>query len=183
MPRNKDGLTPKQERFVAEYLVDLNATQAAVRAGYSPKDADVQGPRLLGYVGIAAAIAEGKAKAIAKTGITAERVLAELEAVAFSDVDNHFVDDAGNLHNVDGAPKLAKRAVASMKRKSWSDGSGGGHTVDTEYRFWNKMDALKLAGRYAGVAGFADKVEPTGNDEQPTDIRVFTGLPKRTGTA
>ena len=45
-------LTPKQERFVAEYLVDMNATQAAIRAGYSRKTADVQGPRLLGNVRI-----------------------------------------------------------------------------------------------------------------------------------
>lgn len=50
------SLTPKQQRFVDEYLIDLNATQAAVRAGYSEKTADVQGPRLLGNVGVRAAI-------------------------------------------------------------------------------------------------------------------------------
>lgn len=44
------SLTPKQQRFVAEYLVDMNATQAAIRAGYSQKTADVQGPRLFGNV-------------------------------------------------------------------------------------------------------------------------------------
>lgn len=51
-------LTSKQARFVDEYLIDLNATQAAIRSGYSATNADVTGPRLLGNVGIAAAIAE-----------------------------------------------------------------------------------------------------------------------------
>ena len=50
------ALTPKQQRFVDEYLIDLNATQAAIRAGYKADNADVTGPRLLGNVGVAAAI-------------------------------------------------------------------------------------------------------------------------------
>ena len=50
-------MTPKQERFAQEYMIDLNATQAAIRAGYSAHTADVQGPRLLGNVGVA--VAEG----------------------------------------------------------------------------------------------------------------------------
>ena len=51
------GLKPKQHRFVAEYLVDLNASQAAIRAGYSRKNANVNGPRLLANAGVAAAVA------------------------------------------------------------------------------------------------------------------------------
>ncbi len=162
MPRNKDGLTPKQERFVAEYLVDLNATQAAIRAGYSPQTADVQGPRLLGNVGVAAAIQVAKEARNARTGITADRVLQELEALAFSDVDHYVIDDAGNVHLAEGAPALAKRAISSIKRKAWSDGEGGGHTVEVEYKFWDKPGQLKLAGRHVGL--FADRVEVTGKD-------------------
>ncbi len=164
MPRNKDGLTPKQERFVAEYLVDLNATQAAIRAGYSPRNADVDGPRLLGNAGVAAAVERGKAKAIAKTGITAERVLAELEAMAFSSIDHYVVNAAGDLELAAGAPALAKKAIASIERKEWSDGSGEGHNVEVKYKFWDKPSMLKVAGKYADVKGFADKVEVTGKD-------------------
>ncbi len=161
---------------MAEYLVDLSATQAAIRAGYSEKTAKQIGSKLLTVVDVAAAVEARKAKAVAKTGITADRVLAELEMLAFSDVDNYFTD-GGNIELSQQAPKLAKRAIASVKRKEWSDGKGDGHTVETEYRFWNKVEALKLAGRYAGVPGFADKVELSGADGAPVDIQVFTGLP------
>lgn len=75
------ALTPKQERFVAEYLKDLNATQAAIRAGYARANADVTGPRLLGNVGVAAAIAAGQARIAGKLEITAEKVLRDLEEV------------------------------------------------------------------------------------------------------
>ena len=67
------SLTPRQERFVAEYLIDLNATQAAIRAGYSAKTAEVQGPRLLGNVRVAAAIADGQAKRAERNGLIVER--------------------------------------------------------------------------------------------------------------
>lgn len=79
-------LTAKQERFVAEYLIDLNATQAAIRAGYSEKTADQQGSRLLANVKVAAAIAEAKAKREKRTGITQDRVVAELAKLGFYDI-------------------------------------------------------------------------------------------------
>lgn len=72
------GLTPKQQRFVEEYLVDLNATQAAIRAGYSAKTANEQGSQLLVKLSITEAIAAAKAKRSEKTEITAEWVLGRL---------------------------------------------------------------------------------------------------------
>jgi phage terminase small subunit len=74
-------LTDKQQRFVDEYMIDLNATQAAIRTGYSSRTADVQGPRLLGNVGIARAIAEHKAELAARAAVTAEYVLTSLKDV------------------------------------------------------------------------------------------------------
>ncbi len=68
-------LTDRQEAFVAEYLIDLNATQAAIRAGYSEKTAQEQGSRLLSNVMVAEAIAEGASKRIRKAEITAQDVL------------------------------------------------------------------------------------------------------------
>lgn len=78
-------LTPKQALFVQEYLVDLNATRAAVRAGYSAKTAEQQGPRLLGNVGVAAAIKTAQDARSEETGITAARVLQELWEIATAD--------------------------------------------------------------------------------------------------
>lgn len=68
-------MTPMQELFVREYLVDLNATQACIRAGYSAKTAEQQGPRLLGNVGVAAAIQAGMDKRAKKIELSADYVL------------------------------------------------------------------------------------------------------------
>jgi phage terminase small subunit len=78
-------LTHKQARFVEEYLVDLNATQAAIRCGYSPKTAYSQGQRLLKDVEVATAVAEGMAERSKRTEITADNVLRELWAIATAD--------------------------------------------------------------------------------------------------
>lgn len=71
-------MTPKQERFVAEYLVDLNGTQAAIRAGYSRKTAGQQAEQLLKKLEIAAAVRNGQAKAAERAGRTAADVIAAL---------------------------------------------------------------------------------------------------------
>lgn len=75
-------LTPKQERFVEEYLKDLNATQAAIRAGYSAHTAEQQGPRLLGNVGIQEAIRVGQEARSKRTKIDADWVLRRLKEEA-----------------------------------------------------------------------------------------------------
>ena len=69
------ALTPKQQRFVEEYLIDLNATQAAIRAGYSEKNADKIGSQLLGKTRVAASIREAQEKRTRRTEITADYVL------------------------------------------------------------------------------------------------------------
>lgn len=79
------ALTAKQKRFADEYLIDLNATQAAIRAGYSKGTADKQGPRLLSDPGVKAAIDAAKIRRTEKTEIDAERVLEEIAAMAFYD--------------------------------------------------------------------------------------------------
>jgi len=80
------ALTAKQQRFVDEYLIDLNATQAAIRAGYSKKTAQVQSARLLSNVMVSAAVAKGMETRSARTGITQDMVLRELAKIGFSDI-------------------------------------------------------------------------------------------------
>lgn len=72
------GLNARQKRFVEEYLVDLNATQAAIRAGYSEKTAESQASRLLRNVKVAAAVEAGKAELSERTQVTQEWVVAKL---------------------------------------------------------------------------------------------------------
>jgi hypothetical protein len=79
-------LTPQQELFIQEYLVDFNGTQAAIRAGYSEKTARQQASRLLTNVAIGTAIEAGRKQALELVGLTAERILTEVAAVAFAEV-------------------------------------------------------------------------------------------------
>jgi phage terminase small subunit len=79
-------LTPNQARFVEEYIVDLNGKQAAVRAGYSPKTAEVQASRLLKYAQVQAALKAAVQARSRRTGITADRVVLELAKLAFSNI-------------------------------------------------------------------------------------------------
>ena len=75
-------MTNKQRRFVEEYLIDLNATQAAVRAGYAPKHADNQASQLMAKTHVKAEIMRAIAERSKRTGVTADRVLMELAKLA-----------------------------------------------------------------------------------------------------
>ena len=83
-----DGkLTPKQRAFVREYLVDLNATQAAIRAGYTATNADVTGPRLLGNVGVKALIAKGTEERERRSRVSIEMIDRRLASLAGINVE------------------------------------------------------------------------------------------------
>src|SRR5262245_5366904 len=89
-------LTPKQERFVAEYLVDLNATQAAIRAGYSAQTANRIASENLSKPDIAEAIAKGKARQLEKAELTAVQTLEAIRRQVCGDVRRLF-DAQGQL--------------------------------------------------------------------------------------
>ena len=160
--RHAERLTRKQARFVEEYIVDLNRTQAALRAGYSAKTAGSIGSENLTKPEIAAAIAEALDARSARTGITQNRVLQELEALAFSSVDHYRVSAAGEVALAPGAPPNAMQAVQSIKRRVTTRGTDARlETVhEVEIRLWDKPGPLKLAGQHVGL--FTDKVEHTG---------------------
>ncbi|WP_082017872.1 terminase small subunit [Leisingera sp. ANG-Vp] len=119
------ALTAKQERFVAEYLIDLNATQAAIRAGYSAKTAHSVGHENLRKPEIAKAIQEAQAKRSEKTGITQERVLQELARIGFADIRKVVAWGRSPIDaeaeeadpNGLGATTTRTRAVTSSTRK------------------------------------------------------------------
>lgn len=84
------ALTPKQQRFVDEYLVDLNATQAAIRAGYNEKTAKQQGSRLLTKVDVSDAIATSRQTLSNSTGVSASRVIEEYRRIAFGNMRDYM---------------------------------------------------------------------------------------------
>jgi phage terminase small subunit len=144
-------LTPKQQRFVAEYLVDLNATQAAIRAGYSKRTANEQGSRLLANASVRAAVEAGKARQLETADLTAIAVLEEMRRVGFSDLADAF-DESGALKPVRELPKAFRAALASVKVTKKNLTSGDGKTEDiVELRLWDKPTTLANLAKHFGL--------------------------------
>ena len=140
----KKKLTAKQEAFVNEYLIDLNATQAAIRAGYSPKRADVIGYENLRKTVVAEALAKAKAKRDVRVQITQDRVLKEEACLAFSDVTQIF--SSASLSSPEELPEEVRRSISSIKVKELPDGSR-----EYEYKTWDKGQALKRVSQHLGL--------------------------------
>ena len=170
------GLTPNQARFVEEYLKDLNATQAAIRSGYSKRTAESQGSRLLRNAKVAAAVSERQAKRAERVGLTQERVLLELEQLAHSDISHYvFDDEVGQLKLAEGAPANAMRAVSSVKYRTRTD-EDGNVTRECEFKLWDKPGMVKLTGRHLGIKGFFEKVEVSGPDGGAIEVRAVQDM-------
>ncbi|MDR0439469.1 MAG: terminase small subunit [Candidatus Accumulibacter sp.] len=95
-------LTPKQQRFVDEYLIDLNATQAAIRAGYSEKTANEQGPRMLVKVSIQKAIGKAREVQSARINRTADAVLKDIHDTAVEARENGDLRTALKGYELEG---------------------------------------------------------------------------------
>lgn len=150
------ALTPKQKLFVDEYLIDLNATQAAIRAGYSPNNADKIGSELLGKTRVSDAISKAMAERSRRTGINQDRILMELAKIALVNPANVVDFDEATI--LDSALPEDLAAVASVKVKRFPTKEGEG--IEREIKFYDKTKALDLAGRHLGM--FKDKLEVSG---------------------
>jgi len=148
-------LTDKQSRFVEEYLVDLNATQAAIRAGYSPKTAQVIAAENLSKPMIAQAIQLQIEERSRRTEITQDRVLNELAKIGFLNIaDILNMDDA----TVERLSREDAAAIASMKvRRTHTE---AGDVVEREVKICDKLKALELLGRHVGL--FDTRVQVSG---------------------
>jgi phage terminase small subunit len=145
--RNNMSLSPKQQRFVAEYLVDLNATQAAIRAGYSQKTARNIGQENLAKPAIRAALAAGKAKQLEE--ITAKEVLQAMGRLARVDVKS-FYDNAGNPKPIQAWTPIQSAQVSRVETVTRETGDGSTDTV-VKLSFWSKEKALDMLGKHFGV--------------------------------
>lgn len=146
-------LTDKQAAFVAEYLVDLNATQAAIRAGYSERTAYRIGAELLQKTSVAEAIAAGQAKRAQRVEITADRVVAELAKIAFAD-PRDLMEWGPDGVKLKASADLTEEQAASVAEVSETTTKDGG---SLRLKKHDKVKALELLGRHMGM--FKDKVE------------------------
>ncbi len=111
----KKKLTPKQAKFVREYMIDLNATRAAIRAGYSKKTAHSSGPRLLENVDVKLAISKLTVKQVDKAELTVEKVLANIEELRQAGYET------GQLAASSSAVKMQAQYLAMLTDKQQID--------------------------------------------------------------
>ena len=141
------ALVKKRERFVEEYLIDLNATQAAIRAGYSPKTAYSIGHELMKIPDVRARIDTAMAERSKRTGINADRVLRELGRIAFVNPTDLINPEDGSVRGE--ATTEDRAAIAAIRVKQIPTEAGMG--VEREIRMADKLKALELCGRHLGM--------------------------------
>ena len=158
-------MTPKQKMFVKEYLIDLNATQAAIRAGYSAKTANEQGCRLLANVKIADAIEKAQGERVAKIGIDAEYVLNRLVEIDQMDVLD-IMDEKMAIKPVSEWPKVWRQYLSGFDLAEMFEGTGDDRAmvgILKKIKWPDKTKNLELLGKHINVQAFKDRVEQTGS--------------------
>lgn len=152
-------LTARQKAFVNEYLIDLNATQAAIRAGYSQKTAAEQATRLLTNVNIQDNLQKRMSDREKRTEITQDMILNELASVAFANGTDYATitpDEMGaaevQFKPTDTLTKEKKAAISGIKTSQ----------TGIEVKLCDKMKALELLGKHLGM--FNDKIADKNND-------------------
>lgn len=158
-------LTPKQMRFVDEYLVDFNATQAAIRAGYSPKTAAAAAARLLRNVNIQAEIARRQKDLQRRTEVTQDRVVKELARIAFANIADYLHVETQTRTKDDGTEVTYQTVMFNETQELSADQRAALAVVKQsvngfELKLHDKIKALELLGRHIGM--FTDKLEVKG---------------------
>jgi len=160
-----EELTAKEARFVDEYLVDLNATNAAIRAGYKKHTARQAGSRLLSNVDIQEAIERGKLERSERTKVDADWVLTRLAHEADADMADLYGDN-GDLLPVEEWPLIWRQGlVAGVEIEALYEGEGEdriqiGHVK--KLKLVDRTRRLELIGKHVKVNAFQETVELKG---------------------
>lgn len=161
-------LTDKQRLFVSAYLIDLNATKAAIAAGYAENSAVVTGSRLLTNANVAEAIQKGMDKRAAKFEITADTVLQELAKLAFANIQDIY-NPNGSLKEIHELPRDVAAALQSTKVNLT------GECAVQEVKMYDKGANLERLGRHLKL--FTDKAELTGANGESLSLNVVFKTP------
>ena len=175
-------ITDKMKRFINEYLVDFNATQAAIRAGYSESTAQEQSSQLLARPDIRALIAEGQKAIAERTQSFQDDAVSELKIVGFSDLADFLTVKDGGIVEQKPFNELTKEQTKCIKkikqtvRSSHSaDGTILHQTAVIEIELHDKLKALELLGRHLGM--FNDSIRLKSEEPLPLQI-VFEVAPQ-----
>lgn len=178
-----EELNEQHRRFVAEYLVDLNATKAAIRAGYAKGPARQQGARLMAMPKIQRAVAQAIEERSKRTEITADRVLEELAKIGFANMLDYMRVGANGDPFVDlsGLSRDQAAAIAEVTVEDFVDGRGDDarEVRRVKFKLHDKKGALVDMGRHLGM--FVERHEHTGKDGGPiqTEVKAVDVLARR----
>lgn len=166
------NLTPKQELFCHEYILDLNATQAAVRAGYSKKTANRISSRLLTKVDIQNRITELQVERNNRVQIDADYILNRLVEIDKMDaLDIH--NDDGSLKDMKDWPLVWRQFICGLDLAEMRNGDDEVMAVTIKKIKWpDKVKNLELLGRHVIVGAFKDKLEVSGNLELANKMKA-----------
>ncbi len=149
-------LTPKQRRFIEEYLIDPNATQAAIRAGYSKKTAYSAGQRLLKNVEVAAVLNKAQKERSERTGITADSILRNLGDMNSVKLNDIVEWNSNGIVKVKSSDELTPQQAACIQEIRLTSTEKG---FTFRLKLYDRIKLLELAGKHVGVQAFKDKVE------------------------
>jgi phage terminase small subunit len=147
----QETLTPQQERFCQEYIVDLNGTQAAIRSKYSEDSAGPQAARLLTKANIKKRIAKLQLDSTIRAQITADAVLSEMYRLATVDISQAYDPLTGKLLPLNEIPDECRRAIAGVESFEEHEGFGKdriyiGETI--KVKFYDKTKALEMLAKH-----------------------------------
>lgn len=158
------ALNPKQQQFIREYLIDMNATQAAIRAGYSERTAKQQGSRLLSHVDVQAALAKGKVKVIeraeAKFDLTLDRLLAEYQRIAMTGMSKfmRISPDGDPIIDLSACEPADLDLLSEVTVEDFTEGRGedSRNVRKIKIKPLDRLNAMDKLGKHLGMG---NKVE------------------------
>ncbi len=155
-------LTNQRELFASEYIIDLNATQAAVRAGYSEKTAQEQGSRLLSIVMVQDKIRQLQKERAEKQGWDAKKVLERIIGMVELDVAD-ILDDGCNLLPVKQWPQVWRKSISSIEITEMGGNGDTPVSILKKIKWPDKLKNIELLGKHVDIKAFGDKPTDSGN--------------------
>lgn len=170
-----DVLTDKQDSFCREYIIDFNAKQAAIRAGYAEGSAEVQGWRLLSYVKVQKRLSQLKEERNKRMEINADYVLKRLVEIDQMDVMDILLPN-GDVKDVCDWPESWRKTISSIDVVSAMNGEGNGEAMLKKIKWPDKVKNLELLGKHIKVQAFKEQTELSGGlTLEPKGLDDFYG--------
>lgn len=151
-PAKVSKLNPKQKRFCQEYVIDLNGTQAAIRAGYSARTANEQAAQLLAKLSIQAFVKKLQKGISKRLEVSADKVVQELAKIGFCNIQD-YIETGNSTKDLSGIERDTAAPISSIKVTKTTGGKGEGawEQEAVEFKLHNKVSALETLGKHLGI--------------------------------